>query len=113
VCCIANSSVSFPALIVFVVFISLSLHHVFVCVFVLTLSKAECAISCLLLVAMLLYFPAKPPTAPSVSASVDRVNFCSGLRQLLTYVLIGSVITASFDVSVVLLCTAKLSQRLH
>jgi len=35
---------------------------------------------------MIIYFPAKPPAAPSISATTDRVDFFSGLKQLLQYV---------------------------
>ena len=46
----------------------------------------ESAWSCMLFVMMLLYFPAKPPAAPSISATVERVDFFSGLKRLLQYV---------------------------
>ena len=36
---------------------------------------------------MLLYFPAKPPAAPSTSATIDRVDFWSGLKRLLRYII--------------------------
>ena len=36
-----------------------------------------------LLIAVLVYFPAKPPTPPSASASVERTNFSEGLKTII------------------------------
>ena len=41
----------------------------------------------LVLLCVLVYYPAKPPRPPSVAAHVERVPFMTGIRQLLTYVL--------------------------
>ena len=36
-----------------------------------------------LMIAVLVYFPAKPPTPPSASASVERTNFSEGLKAII------------------------------
>ncbi len=42
----------------------------------------ECGWSALLLLLVLLYFPARPPTPPSITASIVRTGFFQGLKQL-------------------------------
>ena len=34
-------------------------------------------------IAVLIYFPSKPPTPPSASASVKRTNFSEGLKAII------------------------------
>ena len=36
-----------------------------------------------LMIAVWIYFPAKPPTPPSASASVERTNFSEGLKAII------------------------------
>ena len=44
----------------------------------------DAGVSVALLIAVLVYFPAKPPTPPSASASVPRTNFSEGLRNIIS-----------------------------
>ena len=39
--------------------------------------------SCVILLAIALYFPNRPPNAPSITATMERVEFGPGMRQLL------------------------------
>jgi len=48
--------------------------------------SAECAFSVVVFLAILLYFPAKPPTAPSVSANTTRLSYKAGFKTLLRLV---------------------------
>lgn len=50
------------------------------------LFSAECAFTVVLFLALLIYFPAKPPTAPSVSASTARLSYKTGFRVLVRLV---------------------------
>ena len=44
----------------------------------------SCRLSKILLsIAVLIYFPSKPPTPPSASASVKRTNFSEGLKVII------------------------------
>ena len=36
-----------------------------------------------LLLIILIYFPSKPPTSPSVTASIDRLDFKTGLKRIM------------------------------
>ncbi len=42
----------------------------------------ECGWSALLLLLVLIYFPARPPTPPSITAAIVRTGFFQGLKQL-------------------------------
>ncbi|KAK4327880.1 hypothetical protein Pmani_001686 [Petrolisthes manimaculis] len=49
---------------------------------VMCLMYIEAGMSVLLLLAILAYFPSKPPTPPSVTSASEKVDFLSGLRAL-------------------------------
>ena len=44
---------------------------------------AECLCSVAAFVAVLIYFPDRPPFAPSLSATTKRIDFKAGMRQLI------------------------------
>ena len=48
-------------------------------------SITEFGLAAVTFLLVLVYFPAKPPTPPSITASVERVDFKSGLKQLFRY----------------------------
>ncbi|XP_069169382.1 solute carrier family 49 member 4 homolog isoform X2 [Procambarus clarkii] len=48
-----------------------------------TLLYIYAAVGVTLLIAILVYFPTKPPTPPSVTSSVQRLNFKSSLKKLM------------------------------
>ncbi|KAK3100279.1 hypothetical protein FSP39_017433 [Pinctada imbricata] len=49
---------------------------------IMRLMYVECGWSVFVFVLLLIYFPAKPPKPPTVSASIDRVDFKSGTKLL-------------------------------
>lgn len=42
----------------------------------------ECAITVVVLIALLVYFPSRPFYPPSYTAGLTKTNFCAGLRDL-------------------------------
>ncbi len=42
----------------------------------------ECAACVLLLLLVVVYFPAKPPSPPSLTASIDRTSYLHGIKGL-------------------------------
>lgn len=57
---------------------------------------AECGLAGLLFLFSLLYLPAKPPTPPSTSASVQRTNYMAALGSVARYMGI-TVINKSYS----------------
>ncbi|XP_067686586.1 solute carrier family 49 member 4 homolog [Haliotis asinina] len=49
------------------------------------LMYVECAACVLLLLLVVVYFPAKPPSAPSLTASMERTSYLQGLKGLFTH----------------------------
>ena len=45
-------------------------------------SFIECGFSVLVFLIIMVYFPAKPPLPPTVSASIERVDFKVGVKVL-------------------------------
>ncbi|XP_041371757.1 solute carrier family 49 member 4-like isoform X2 [Gigantopelta aegis] len=45
----------------------------------------ECGFACLLLVLLCVYFPAKPVTPPSITASIGRTDYVTGLRKIVKH----------------------------
>ena len=43
----------------------------------------DAGVAVALMIAVICYFPAKPPTPPSASASVPRTNFMEGLKSII------------------------------
>ncbi|XP_067687606.1 solute carrier family 49 member 4 homolog [Haliotis asinina] len=52
---------------------------------IMRLMYVECAASVLLLLLVVVYFPAKPPSPPSVTASIERTSYLDGLKGLFTH----------------------------
>eukprot|EP00794_Sanderia_malayensis_P018065 gene18065-19874_t len=50
---------------------------------IMNLLYVEFGIACFLLLLVLLFFPAKPPVPPSVTAALERVDYKHGLKQLI------------------------------
>ncbi|XP_069111136.1 solute carrier family 49 member 4 homolog [Argopecten irradians] len=44
---------------------------------------SECGLSALVMILVLLYFPSKPPTPPSTSASQERLDIKAGIKKLI------------------------------
>ncbi|XP_046358742.2 solute carrier family 49 member 4 homolog isoform X1 [Haliotis rufescens] len=49
------------------------------------LMYVECAASVLLLLLVVVYFPARPPSPPSITASIERTGYLQGVKGLLTH----------------------------
>lgn len=50
---------------------------------IMKLMYIECLFSVAAFLAILIYFPDRPPSAPSISASSQRIDFKNGMRQLM------------------------------
>ncbi|XP_067687119.1 solute carrier family 49 member 4 homolog [Haliotis asinina] len=51
---------------------------------IMRLMYTECAACVLLLVMVVVYFPAKPPSPPSLTASIERTSYLRGIKGLFT-----------------------------
>ena len=50
------------------------------------ISSAEFGVVTVLFLAVVIYFPDKPPRPPSYSAKIKREDFSAGVKQILKYV---------------------------
>jgi len=52
---------------------------------IMTLLYGEFAWSAALFLLIVIYFPAKPPRPPSITASIDRIDFIDGVKTIFTH----------------------------
>ena len=52
---------------------------------ILYVRYGETAVCLLIVILVIIYFPAKPPKPPSVSASLEKVSFMRGIGDLFRY----------------------------
>ena len=46
---------------------------------------SETGVCALILIAVLIYFPSRPPSCPSISAAIGKLEFKEGIRDLFRY----------------------------
>lgn len=81
---------------------------------IMTLMYIHCGVAAALLLAVIIYFPARPPSPPSVTSAEDKPSFLSGIKSIAKNVqllLVLGVYSFSFGVPVVWIGVLTFSLR--